>query len=248
MPSTRETSKEPPVPEEIHRKLNVKVIGQDQAKKVISVAVYNHYKRLLYKERGSQKVELDKSNILLIGPTGTGKTLIAKTLAEILDVPFAIADATSLTQAGYIGEDVEAVLTRLLHKANYDVAQAERGIIYLDEVDKIGRKEGYSSFNRDVSGEGVQQALLKILEGTEALVPKELGAKGGQRRLRVHEHGEHPLHLRRLLRRGRGQRAQADEEEVHGLRRACPPRGRTATRSGTSSWGTSFPTISSSSA
>ncbi len=168
------------IPEEIHTALDKHVISQDYAKRVLSVAVYNHYKRVRFMDRGEGNVKLEKSNILLIGPTGTGKTLLARTLADVLDVPFAVADATSFTQAGYIGEDVEAILTRLLIAADNDVARAERGIVYLDEVDKLGRKEGYSSFNRDVSGEGVQQALLKIIEGTKAVVPKELGSKGGQ--------------------------------------------------------------------
>ncbi len=180
VPVDKYQPRELPTPEEIHRKLDQWVIGQDDAKKILSVAVYNHYKRLLFKEKAgsSSRVDIEKSNILMIGPTGTGKTLLAKTLARILDVPFAMADATSLTQAGYIGEDVEAILTRLLQKANFNVAKAERGIVYLDEVDKIARKEGYSSWNRDVSGEGVQQALLKIIEGAEAVVPKDLGSKG----------------------------------------------------------------------
>lgn len=180
VPVDKYQPRELPSPEEIHKKLDAHVIGQDDAKKVLSVAVYNHYKRLLFKEKAgsSNRVDIEKSNIMVIGPTGTGKTLLAKTLAKILDVPFAMADATSLTQAGYIGEDVEAILTRLLQKANFNVAKAERGIIYLDEIDKIGRKEGYSSWNRDVSGEGVQQALLKIIEGSEAVVPKDLGSKG----------------------------------------------------------------------
>ncbi len=180
VPVDKYQPRELPTPEDIHKKLDQHVIGQDDAKKTLSVAVYNHYKRLLFKEKAgsSSRVDIEKSNILMIGPTGTGKTLLAKTLAKILDVPFAMADATSLTQAGYIGEDVEAILTRLLQKANFNVAKAERGIIYLDEIDKIGRKEGYSSWNRDVSGEGVQQALLKIIEGSEAVVPKDLGSKG----------------------------------------------------------------------
>lgn len=167
-------------PEEINNALNKHIISQDYAKKVLSVAVYNHYKRVRFMDRGDGKVKLEKSNILVIGPTGTGKTLLAKTLANILDVPFSMADATSFTQAGYIGEDVEAILTRLLMAADGDVALAERGIVYIDEVDKLGRKSSSSSSHRDVSGEGVQQALLKIIEGTSAVVPKELGAKVGQ--------------------------------------------------------------------
>ena len=167
-------------PEEIHLALNRHIISQDYAKKVLSVAVYNHYKRVRFMERGDGKVKLEKSNILVIGPTGTGKTLLAKTLADVLDVPFSMADATSFTQAGYIGEDVEAILTRLLMAADGDVALAERGIVYIDEVDKLGRKSSSSSSHRDVSGEGVQQALLKIIEGTKAVVPRELGSKVGQ--------------------------------------------------------------------
>jgi ATP-dependent Clp protease ATP-binding subunit ClpX len=165
-----------PSPKEIYQKLNEWVVGQDRAKKVLSVAVYNHYKRIA---AGVQdEVELQKSNILLIGPTGCGKTLLAETLARILDVPFCIADATALTEAGYVGEDVENILLRLIQNADYDVQRAETGIIYIDEIDKITRKTGDNpSITRDVSGEGVQQALLKIIEGATANVPPQGGRK-----------------------------------------------------------------------
>ena len=164
-------------PHEIYERLNQYVIGQDRAKKVLSVAVYNHYKRISSEVR-KDDVELQKSNILLIGPTGCGKTLLAQTLARILDVPFCIADATALTEAGYVGEDVENILLRLIQAADYDISRAEKGIIYVDEIDKTARKTGDNpSITRDVSGEGVQQALLKILEGTVANVPPQGGRK-----------------------------------------------------------------------
>jgi len=221
-------------PKELYARLNEYVVGQELAKRVLSVAVYNHYKRLAHRPRAGDP-ELDKSNILLVGPTGSGKTLLAQTLARVLDVPFTIADATALTEAGYVGEDVETILTRLIQAADYDLARAERGIVYIDEIDKIARKTGANpSLTRDVSGEGVQQALLKIIEGARVNVPPQGGRKHPQQEyLQLDTHhvlficggtfdGLSDIIAHRLEHAGRGGRAKAHIPQADPLTQITP--------------------------
>ena len=237
-----------PKPREVKEYLDQYVIGQENAKRYLSVAVHNHYKRLLHGDIGDSDVELDKSNVMLIGPTGSGKTLLARTLARKLDVPFAICDATTVTEAGYVGEDVENFLLRLLQNADYDLEAAQRGIVYIDEIDKIGKTYQNISITRDVSGEGVQQALLKMLEGTIANIPPQGGRKHPEQSYIQMDTTRHPVHLRRHVRRAGEHHQEAARPQDDRLRLGAGEPTRTPKRISPTCWSRSSPRTSSSSA